>query len=305
MNYLAIDVGGTAIKYGLMSKEAEILDRGTVETPQEGTEAYVNLLEEIYREYQGQVSGIAMCVPGIIDSRHGFCVTGGNLKYIHNFPLEKMLKERVKVPVTVENDAKCAALAEVWRGSLKGCRDGIVLVLGSGVGGAIIKDGRIHKGKHFSAGEFSFIELGGDISSPDNICGNRNGIWALMQEVSDRTGIPEEELSGVRIFEMAEAGDRRVLEAIDGYTFRLARLILNLQAIYDPELFAVGGGISQQELLFTCLEKNIQLVYDSYPLDIPRAKVVKCRFLNDSNLIGALYYHLKRRGGLGVLGMEA
>ena len=147
--YLVIDVGGTSIKHAVMTESTEILENGKTPTPYDGLEKYLETLTGISRRYalQTEIEGIALSVPGIVDSDKGFQFTGGSLQYISNLPLASVLAEKCGVPVTVENDGKCAALAEAWNGSLKGCKDGIVILLGTGIGGGIIKDGKVHKGK--------------------------------------------------------------------------------------------------------------------------------------------------------------
>ena len=153
-------------------------------------------------------------------------------------------------------------------------------------------NGSIHKGSHFSAGEISFIEKDGDISDICNSVGYQNGVLSLYRLVEQQTGIPVAELDGIRIFEMANRGDAGVLEAIDRFAKSLARVIHNIQAIYDPEVFAVGGAISQQNLFIESLIRNVDSIYNRLPFTAPRAKVVPCRFRNASNLVGALYHHL-------------
>lgn len=272
------------------------MEKGKIPTPMDSLNSYLAALDDIICRYKHNAAGIAMCVPGIIDSARGVCITGGNLRYVENLPLASLLEERYGLRVSLENDARCAALAELWRGSLKDCADGVVIVLGSAVGGALIKDGHIHKGSHFSAGELSFIEKDGDVTDIRNSIGHQNGVWALYRLVEQQTGIPADELDGIRIFEMANRGDARVLKAIDAFTRNLARVIYNIQAIYDPELFAVGGGISQQGLLMESLIRNVDYIYDNLPFTAIRAKLVPCRFLNASNQIGALYHHLATAG---------
>ena len=292
MEYLVIDVGGTAIKYACMNENAEFLERGEIPTPMDSLDSYLAALGTIIHRYDHNVEGIAMCVPGIIDSVQGVCITGGNLRYVKDLPLATLLEERYGLRVSLENDARCAALAELWRGSLKNCADGVVIVLGSAVGGALVKNGSIHKGSHFSAGEISFIEKDGDISDICNSVGYQNGVLSLYRLVEQQTGIPVAELDGIRIFEMANRGDAGVLEAIDSFAKSLARVIYNIQAIYDPEVFAVGGAISQQNLFIESLIRNVDSIYNRLPFTAPRAKVVPCRFRNASNLVGALYHHL-------------
>ncbi|MDY2628473.1 MAG: ROK family protein [Lachnospiraceae bacterium] len=294
--YLVIDVGGTFIKYALMDGTTAILEKDEVPTPLTGLEDYLQTLETIYRRYEGQVCGIAMSAPGAIDSDRGYFYTGGNLQeFIHDINLQELLEARCGVPVRIENDAKCAALAEAWTGSLKDCRDGVVIVLGTGVGGGIIKDGRVHKGKNFTAGELSFLIVGDDLEDDRSYMANLCGAGGLKQLAAKAMDADPETLDGRMIFERANAGDKAVIEAIDAFTKPLARLIYNIQIFYDPEKVAIGGGISRQPLLLELIRKNLDYIYDNmaYPVVMgQKAEVVCCRYLSDSNLVGALRHFM-------------
>lgn len=101
-------------------------------------------------------------------------------------------------------------------------------------------------------------------------------------------GINPDELDGFKIFEYAQQGDADVLKVLDQFTMTAAKMIFNLQTIYDPELIAIGGGISREELLIEMLHKNLDYIYQINPFELPRAQIVPCRFFNEANLIGAL-----------------
>jgi len=208
-----------------------------------------------------------------------------------------MLQKRCQVPITVENDGKCAALAEVWMGSLKDCDDAIVLVLGTGVGGGIIKDKKLHKGKHFIAGEFSFIFTNNAAfeSEMSHIWAGQAGVSGLCTPVAKVKNLPIEEVDGMKVFQYANNGDEEVLNILDDYCYRLALQLYNLQYIYDPEKIAIGGGISKQEILIKYIRNNIEKHYNNLiPNIMVKPEVVTCEFYNDSNLIGALYNYLTR-----------
>ncbi len=294
--YLCIDVGGGSIKYAVLDKQLTFYEKGSVPTPYEDVPFYLEVLEKLYRKFEDQVCGIAMSVPGIIDSDNGICITGGALKYVELLPLANLMKERCGVPVSIMNDAKCAALAEATWGSLAGCQDAIVLVFGTGIGGAIVKDGEIHMGKHFAAGEFSFILMDQECDIEDNIWARRNGSHRLIRLASLAKGMKPEDITGVDVFRWAEEGDAAALWALDKFTRDIAYVIMNLQIIYDPERFAIGGGISKQPLLLEYILKNLHYYYSIYPCPIPHAEVTTCKYYNDSNLIGALGYYLSRFG---------
>jgi len=298
---LCIDVGGTAIKHGIIDPDVNLTDKGEVPTPYDGVEAYLDALEQIYRKAEDKVQGIAMSVPGVIDSENGICISGGNLRFIDNFNLAAELGKRVNVPVSVMNDAKSAAMAEARWGALSDCKDGIVIVLGTGIGGALIKDGKVHFGKNFAAGEFSFITMGENMDSADNTWAGCAGNPRLRTLVANAKGIEDPEtITGFDVFRWAKEGDPLVLMALEQFTRGIARMIINLQVIYDPDRFVIGGGISRQPLLLDYIQKNLDYFYSQFKWPGEKADVTTCKFFNDANLIGAFSYFLSRFGDQGA-----
>lgn len=295
--YLVFDVGGSSIKYALMNEKAEILEKGQEPTPKDTIEQFTDTIGNIYDRYKERIKGIAVSMPGIIDSKTGYAYTGGAIKYIYKKNIVSILQKRCPVPITIENDGKCAALAESWKGSLKDCSDGIVVVLGTGVGGGIIKDGKLHKGKHFTAGEFSYILTNSPAYEGEDseIWSNQAGYKGLIIPVSIAKNIPFEELDGYKVFEMVKNGDEEVLRILDDYCYKMAVQLFNLQYIYDPEKIAIGGGISAQDILIECIKKNVEKHAASLKYKIAKPEVVRCEFMNDSNLIGALYNFLNMK----------
>lgn len=296
MEYLVLDVGGSAIKYALMTKDLEFIEKGNVPTPKDKIEDFVEEVGKIYDKYKEQIEGLAISMPGVLDSEKGYAYSGGSLTYNSEKEIVKILQERCPVKITIENDGKCAALAEACKGSLKEYNDGVVIVLGTGVGGGIVRDKKIQKGKNFFAGEFSFIST--HINDPENLenCwGFVNGSKALINAVAKVKNIPAEELDGYKVFEYANNKDEEVLKVLDDFTYKLAVQIFNLQCVLDPEAFAIGGGISAQDILIEYIQKNVDKYCKSFDnrngisMYVPKPKVVRCEFRNDANLIGALY----------------
>lgn len=293
MKYLVLDVGGSSIKYAIMTEKVEFLEKGKVPTPLDNMENFVEAIGGIYDKYKDQIEGIAMSMPGVIDSERGYTITGGALTYNEGQEMVKILQERCPTNITIENDGKCAALAEVWKGSLKDCNDGVVIVLGTGVGGGIIKDRKVHKGKNFFAGEFSFISIDSSVSNGLNsMWGMASGSKALTSAVAKVKNLPPKEVDGITVFKYANDNDEEVLQILDKFTHQLAVQIFNLQCVLDPEKFAIGGGISSQDILLEYIKKNVEKYRNTIPFDVPTPEVVKCEFCNDSNLIGALYNYL-------------
>ena len=150
--YLAIDNGGTFIKYGLFDRSGEIVSQGKSATPKRDAseEVYFTVLDEIVARFQGDICGICFSTPGRVEE-NGILQTAGALPYLAGRNLKELASARYGLPVSVENDGKCAALAEYWKGSLRGVKNGAVLVIGTGIGGGLILNGKLFRGSHGSA----------------------------------------------------------------------------------------------------------------------------------------------------------
>lgn len=291
--YLTLDVGGSAIKYALIQEDLKILEKDSVRTPLDALESFIETIGKLYDQYAECIDGIAISMPGVIDPQKGFAYTGGALKYIVNLEIVDLLKQRCPTHITVGNDAKCAANAEVGFGILKDVDDAAIIILGTGIGGCLIKDKKVHIGKHFAAGEFSAIYTNADkYDNSNQLWAVKNGIFGLLKRVQEELKT-DEKFNGKQIFEMANHGHEDVLRALDLFTKDLAVQIFNIQAIFDPEKVAIGGGISAQSILFEYLEKNLSKVVNQYDLPISHPVVVPCHYRNDANLIGALYQHIE------------
>ncbi len=296
MKYLAIDVGGTFTKYALMDEDCQFYEKDKVPTEKDSLGKFVDMLTAIYGRFTGEVGGIAICAPGVIDSETGFMYNGGSLFCIKNINIVEILESRCKVPVTVENDAKCAALAEVWKGSLADCKNSMAVIIGTAVGGAVIVDRKVLKGRHFMAGEFSYLFT--DESrwqERSQLLAENGGVPALIRLVETRKQMPKGSLDGEKIFSMANQGDDETIEILRQYCRHLAIQISNYQFVVDPEKIAIGGGISAQPILLEMIKEALKELNAVFPYSLPIPEVVNCKFFNDSNLIGALYVHLKSR----------
>lgn len=295
--YLAVDVGGTNIKYALMNEDGSIVEKGEYPTPlEDGLDGFLDSLQEVYHHYDGKVKALVMSAPGRIDSSTGYFYTSGALRYIDHTDLTAKMKGRIPVPFAVENDAKSAALAELWMGSMKGVQNGVVMTVGTGIGGSVIIDGKLYRGSSFAAGEFSGIPVRWDhtVYQLNEMWAIENSVGRLVSDYAGRIGADAKKLNGRILFEAAEKGDQNALDAIDAWCGTLAAGIMGIQFVLDVEKVAIGGGISRQPLLIQSLRRALHTYYDAVvgmmPASIP--EVVPCTFGNDANLIGALYHYL-------------
>ena len=162
MKVMVFDVGGTEIKYSVMDEAMRRMHTGSVPTPQDTQEHFLDALYQLYLPHKDEVEGIAMAVPGFVNTRTGYLTNGGALLYNTDTPLGQLLAEKCGCRVLLENDGKAAAMAELQAGALQGCSNAAVFLIGTGVGGGIIANGQLVRGIHFTAGEYSFVNTNAD-----------------------------------------------------------------------------------------------------------------------------------------------
>ena len=308
MSLLVIDIGGTAIKYAVMDDKMQFLSHGSVPTPKTSREDLVEAIGRIYDEAceeagAGQsdvtspdsITGIAISLAGIINVDKGLIEMGGALRYNNGFYIRDALEKRCPVPITLENDAKCAAIAEAAEGSLKDVPNGMVLIFGTMIGGALIHDHKLYRGSHYSAGEISYTitDRGGEPTF-EGVWGNQCSVLRLCRLYAEKKGLPEKEVNGRIVFAGVNAGEKEALEALRIYAREIAIQIFNFQNFYDPDRFAIGGGISAQKSLVETIREELAKLYEVCPYFVRRAEVVTCRFQNDANLYGA-YINFQER----------
>lgn len=292
--FFGVDIGGTAVKWAVITEAFEIVKKGEFPTPYENADVLAGQITAVFQQQQETFSGIGVSVPGTLrDEPDGVVEGGGCLRYLDGIPLGKMLRERTGCRCFVENDGKSCALGEYTSGALKDCRVGVVLVLGTGVGGGIVIDGKVFKGSHAFAGEFSYLleRPGGSLRFEDMLgksCGWKAG---MLAELLNRKGLPADTpMNGHDIFRLIHEGDEDAAAALKKFTRHLATQIHNLQAVLDPDVFAVGGGISNQPVLIEQLVKDVEQIYESTDFkQFPKPHIVHCEHGSNANLLGAVY----------------
>ncbi len=293
---LAIDVGGTFIKYGVMvgTRSFKITVKDKVDTPKTNHEDFMEKLADIFNAYD-DAEGIALSMPGLIDTDAGICISSGALKFNNGCNIAAELKAMCGVPVTVENDANCAALAEVKSGVLTDVKDAFVLVFGTAVGGAFVHNREIYRGAHFCAGEVSYtLKNITSVMNDKNLYANDISAVALKKLCAKALGLPPEKVTGEMVFDLIDENDDDMLDALYRYAHGVAVKIFNLQMLFDPERFALGGGISEQQSFIDAVHDKLDELCEKAPPFLPRPQVVACKYQNDANLYGALYRYLKK-----------
>ncbi len=296
MKVLCIDVGGSFLKHTAIEDDQKIGRVGSLATPRDSLESFMRAVKSIYEIYEG-VSGIAVSTPGIVDVEKGFMYTGGSLDYIRNIHMAERISGMCGgLPVSVENDAKAAATAELYAGVLKDVKNGIVLTIGTAIGGTIIIDRKILRGNNLFAGEMSYA-----IYHDDGVRDERK--WNLQKNMWGFRGVPsrivnlygDKDLRSEVILQRGENGDTKAEEAVRTTAGETALLVHNLQCCYDPELIALGGGISAQPEYIRMVREELSKINRLFHGVVPMSRVEPCYYFNNANLLGAYFAYRNRR----------
>ncbi|MBQ7454501.1 MAG: ROK family protein [Selenomonadaceae bacterium] len=291
---LTIDVGGTFTKYAVMSG-TDIFDitvKDKTPTLRKTHEDFMEGLADIFNAYD-DVEGIGISMPGLIDTDAGICIAQELFKFNNGRNIAEELKYMCGVPVTIENDANCAALAEIKSGALTDVKDAFVLVFGSMVGGAFIRNGEIYRGAHNCAGEVSFtLKSSNSVMSEKNFYASDISAVAFQKICAKVLKVPPDKVTAEKIFELIDENDDDLLDALYKYAHAVAVKIYNLQLLFDPERFALGGGISERQSFIDAVNDKLDELFEKAPAYLPRPNVVACKYHNDANLFGALYRYL-------------
>lgn len=293
-NYLCMDIGGTAMKYAVINEEAHIFEQGSIKTPLTLEDMY-NVIQECFEGYQNyDLQGLALSMPGAVDSDAGVIGGSSAIDYIHGPCIKDTLEKMLKVPVEMENDANCAALAEVWKGAGSDVDDCCFIVSGTGIGGAIVKNKRIHKGKHLHGGEFGYMIADFDYDTKEMMTWSHAGsTMAVVRYVAKALHVDVDSLHGKDIFDQANDNDV-YFQAVDRYYWSMANGIYNLQYAYDPEKIIIGGAISVREDLLEEIQKRLDVIFAHFTHAHIKPVICTCTFHNEANLLGALYHFLTK-----------
>lgn len=302
--YLALDIGGTFIKYALMDGDANFLEQGKVladTTCEEAMLASLGVLEAKMSAYDYE--GVAISMPGRIGTKEGIAYTGGAFQWVHDYPAGERYGAVFGKPTTIANDGKCAALAESWIGALSDVDSGAVIVLGTGIGGGIVINNEVWMGATGGAGELSAFPCNFDtFREPITFTRGIDGVWAgrcSAGSIVGQYGYKKQlgQVDGVRLFDDYEAGDPVAKEVIDEFAFQISVGIYGIQSVLDLPRYAIGGGISARPETTTVIRDAVDKLFTEQKMcPFGKPEIVTCKFGNEANLIGALAFHLRNQG---------
>ena len=303
-----IDLGGTTAKVGLFTTAGELLEKWEVptDTSHAGEHILANLAAAVRGKMEEkslsaqQVEGVGVGVPGpVLDSRIVPIVCANLGGWGDRNVAEDLSALLDGLPVLVGNDANVAALGEIWMGAAKGCRNAVMVTLGTGVGGGVIVNGKVIDGVHGAGGEIGHITVDPHETA---VCGC--GKRGCLEQYSSATGVVrcmkkllEEDpdtpcvLRGTDfvakdVFDAARSGDALAAREVDEMTDTLGMALASIAATTDPEMFMIGGGVARAgDVLFTPLREH----YKTYAFKSCReTPIVAATLGNDAGIYGSV-----------------
>jgi glucokinase len=313
---IGVDLGGTKLLAGVVDPALNVHHRAhrRARGDDEATvlDTIVAAVQEMRDAADGPVAGVGFGIPSLVDIRRGTAVSTVHLP-LRGVPFRDVMAERLGLPVWVDNDANAAMLAEHRAGAARGCSTAVMLTLGTGIGGAVLVEGRVVHGARGGAGELGHMVV--DIDGPPCPCGNAGCLEALasgnalgrealrVARATPESGLGRalaagREITGMLCTELAHDGDPAARDVVALIGTRLGIGIANLVNALNPEVVVVGGGVIAAGDLV--LEPARSVVRDR-ALEPSRddARIVPTRFGAESGMLGAALLALD---GLGLHG---
>ncbi|WP_078378756.1 ROK family protein [Sutcliffiella halmapala] len=291
MNYiLTIDIGGTFTKLACISTCGQLVEKEEADTPQLFGD-FLQLVQSFYERNLTNnhwIIGIAISSPGSV-TKSGEVLGYSSVPFIHDQNMKVLLEQQYKLPVFIENDANCAALAEMWNGAADGIDTYACIVCGTGIGGAIVINKKLYKGANLHGGEFGYVILGHDY-------GGKPAHYQTWSELGSSSAITRrlkeeapyyEKWTGPLVFEEEKKGHRAAAKSIDTFFHTLAVGIFNIQYTLDPEKILIGGGVTRQPAFMEELATRLEAIYAEKPFATIRPNVSVCHYLDQAQLYGA------------------
>ncbi|NIY48871.1 ROK family protein [Cedecea colo] len=281
--FIGFDVGGTHVKHGLFTEEGEVLIAEEYDTHYD-RQLFLSAWQSVVAGYRqhNEIAGIAISFPGYINPYTGQVPKAGSLTFLDGCNLLEMFGELTDLPITVENDANCAALGEMWLGAGHDYDSLVCVTIGTGIGGGIIVNRELMRGSHFRAGEFGVLPVGQYGEDMHQLASAKGLMDACRREMN----IPaDEKIHGQDIFARAET-DLHIQGVIDNWVKYLARGIYSVVSLFDPQAILLGGGVSTQPMLYPMLERHLE----GFKFwDVLKVPIRPCKLGNKAGMLGAVW----------------
>lgn len=304
---IGIDIGGTKVLGGVVDSTGKVIDSARRATPSAGGMELIATVIDLIKEFQQkhQVAGVGISVAALISSDQGTIVGAPNIANLSELNFVNEIKKEINLPVIAENDANAAMWAEFKFGNAKGFNPVIFFIIGTGMGGGLVIDGKLFRGAHGIGAEFGHM-----IVQPQGIkcgCGTQGCIEqyasgsALMRYAKE--GIEADPQKGKRLLELAggnlneltgsvlttaaKNGDELAIAAFNKQANWLGSACASYTLLLDPQAIVVGGGVVDAGELFLEPVRKAMHTYLPFGKSHPVPKIIAAKFGNDAGLIGA------------------
>lgn len=268
MHKLVYDIGGSNIKFALMTTEGDILERRTLPTPKDSREGYFNALVSLSDGLLGQADGIAVSTNGRMFP-DGETYRAYTMDFLIGVNLRAELEKRLGLPAVVENDGIAATVGEWWKGAAKGADTVLGIVLGSGMGGGMVVNGKPMRGvKNNSAMVFGMLSAS-DTAQGKYSAGCLNTVFPLLPyKLAAAKGMQPGAVSGEEFFGYVASGDPVAKALLVPYCRAVAVVIFNAALLLNPDCVVVTGGLARQPALIAGIRQSLGEIQEGC-LDFP------------------------------------
>lgn len=290
MYAISIDSGGTKVVGAVVDETGRILEKARHETTERNGDCLVAIYREIIREYTGRypISVVGIGGNGRIDSQRGVILNCGVYSNWEGRHLKEELESDCGLPVSVNNDCYSAIRGELWRGAARNYRVVAGIVIGTGIGGALVSDGVFWRGAHYGAGEVGHMILHRD--GLPCYCGQHGcveryvsgtALWCGYNRAVGREALH----SGYEFFDLVAKGDATARAVLDDFVENLSIVMCNIANLCDPDAFLIGGGISETRAVWAdALARRFR---ERIGGGASQAEIVYASKGNDAALLGA------------------
>ncbi|HFI0933685.1 TPA: ROK family protein [Streptococcus suis] len=294
--YLAVDIGGTQIKYGLVNQDGKLLEQYKMDTQAHlGGPHILATVKDLVRKYKdnSDISGVAISSAGMVDHVKGeIFYSGPQIPNYAGTKFKAEIEATFGLPCEIENDVNCAGLAEGISGAGRDSQISLCLTIGTGIGGCLLIDNEIYHGSSNAACEVGYLPLS------DGAFQDIASTTALVQHVADLHGDNPSEWDGYRIFQEAKNGNNKCQVAIHQLVDNLGKGIATITYVVNPEIVILGGGImGQKEYLEPMIQEAIKR--HLLPSLVEKTRIAFAKHENAAGMLGA-FYHFAQKQGLKV-----